>query len=97
MEACQAAIAAGNGDQAAQDWLNELEQNGYALMPATVDLAACQPQRTELNQMIIRHSSWSDDARYEVAWIATPKHSDAYVTTSDLPLAVLEDYACNAR
>jgi hypothetical protein len=96
IEACQEAVAvAGDGDQAAQDWLTGLEQNGHALMPAAVDLAACQSQRTELDQMIVRRSSLSDDAQYEIVWLASPKHSDAYVTTSDLPLVVLEGYVCN--
>ena len=98
IEACQEAVAAArgrDGDQAAQDWLTELEENGHALMPATVDLAACQPQRTELDQMIVRRGSLSDDTQYEVAWISTPKHSDAYVNTSDVPLTVLEGYVRN--
>jgi hypothetical protein len=81
-----------DGDQAAQDWLTELERNGHALVPPTVNLAACQSQRTECDQMVVRHSSLADDAPYEIVWLASPKHSDAYVTTSDLPLAVLEGY-----
>jgi hypothetical protein len=62
-------------------------------MPPAVDLAACQSQRTECDQMIVRRSSLSDDAQYEIVWISSPKHSDACVTTGDLPLAVLEGYA----
>jgi hypothetical protein len=98
IETCQEAVAAASGtdgDQAAQDWLTKLEQNGHALIPPTIDLAACQPQRTELDQMIVRRSSLSDDTLYEVAWIATLKHSDVCVTTSDLPLAALEGYVRN--
>ena len=44
VEACQEAVGA---DQAAQDWLTGLEQNGHALMPPTVNLATCEIQRIE--------------------------------------------------
>ena len=81
IEACQKAVAAaGDGDQAAQEWLTALERNGHAVMPSTVDLSACQSQRTECDQMVVRRSSLSDDAQYEIVWLASPKHSDAYVT-----------------
>jgi hypothetical protein len=32
-------------------------------------------------------------SRYEIAWTASPKHTDVYVTTKDLPLEALEGYA----
>jgi hypothetical protein len=95
VDACQEAVAAArgaDGNQAAQDWLTRLEQDGHALVPPAANLAACQPQRTECAQMIVRASPSSDDPEYEIAWTAIPKHSDVHVTTSDLPLAALEDY-----
>ena len=97
LDACQEAVAArgADGDQAAQDWLTGLEQNGHALMPPAADLAACQPQRTECDQMVVRRSPPSCDPRYEIAWTVIPKHTDVYVTTRDLPLEALEDYARN--
>ncbi len=92
LEACQAAVAA---DQAVQDWLTRLERDGHALVPPSVDLAACQSQRVECDQMVVRRCPPSSDPRYEIAWTASPKHSDVYVTTRDLPLAALESYLGN--
>lgn len=90
VDACEKALTAG---QSARDWLAGLEQEGHALVPPAADLATCEPQRTECDQMIVRRSPSSHDPRYEIAWIAIPKHSDVYVTTRDLPLAALEGYA----
>jgi hypothetical protein len=98
LDACQEAVAAAtgaDGDQAAQDWLTKLERDGHALVPPAVDLAACQSQWTECDQMVVRRCPPSSDPRYEIAWTASPKHSDVYVTTRDLPLAALEGYLGN--
>jgi hypothetical protein len=97
LEACQDAVAADKGDQAAQDWLTGLEQDGHALVPPAADLSACQPQRTECDQMVLGCSPLSREPHYEIAWTASPKHSDVYVTTSDLPLAALEGYIRNGK
>ena len=91
-DACQEAAAT---DQAAQDWLTGLEQNGHALVPPGADLAACQPRRVECDQMVVRRCPPSHDPRYEIAWTASPKHTDVYVTTRDLPLEALEGYVRN--
>lgn len=92
VDACQEAAAT---DQAAQDWLTRLEQDGHALVPPAVDLAACESQWTEVDQMVVRRCPPSSDPRYEIAWTASPKHTDVYVTTRDLPLAALENYLGN--
>jgi hypothetical protein len=94
-DACQEAVAAASGaqgDQAAQEWLSGLERDGYAIMPAAVDLSAHQPQRIECAQMIVRASPSSVNPQYEIAWTAIPKHTDVYVTTRDLPLAAMEGF-----
>ncbi len=96
VDACQDAVAAGRGDEgdeAARQWVAGLERDGHALLPPAADLAACQPQRTECDQMVVRCSPLSRDPRYEIAWTSSPKHTDVYVTTRDLPLAKLEGYA----
>ena len=93
VDACLAAVA--GGDEAGQEWLNGLERVGHALVPAAADLAACQPQRTECDQMIVRRSPPSRSPRYEIAWTAIPKHTDVNVTTRDLPLEALEGYLGN--
>ena len=87
LEACQKAIAS---DEAARQWLNGLEQDGHALLPAAADLAACQAQRVECSQMIVRCSPLSVVPHCEIAWSAMPKHMEVTVTTGDLPLAALE-------
>ena len=92
LDACQEAVAT---DEVAHDWLTGLEQNGHALVPPAADLTACQSQRTECDQMIVRRCPSAHDPRYEIAWTASPKHTDVYVTTRDLPLAALEGYAEN--
>ena len=83
-------------DQAAQDWLAGLEENGHAPAPAAADLAACQPQRVECDQMV-SVQFLSARPEYEVAWTASPKHTDLYVTTRGLPLAALEGYVGNEQ
>jgi hypothetical protein len=92
LEACEKAAAT---DEAAQEWTAGLERNGHALMPVAADLSACQPQRVECLQMIVRSSPPSQSPEYEIAWTVIPKHSDVYVTTCDLPLAALEGYVGN--
>jgi hypothetical protein len=91
-----AAASGAEGDQAAQDWLSGLQRDGYAVVPAAVDLAAHQPQRIECAQMIVRCSPSSVNPEYEIAWTAIPKHTDVYVTTRDLPLATMEGFLANA-
>jgi hypothetical protein len=88
LEACQEAIAA---DQTAKDWLSGLEQNGHALLPPTADLAACQSQQVECDRMVVRRCP----SRYEIAWTASPRHTNVDVTTRDLPLTALEGYIGN--
>ena len=58
VDACEKALTA---EQAAQDWLAGLEQDGHALVPPAADLATCEPQRTECDQMIVRCSPSSHD------------------------------------
>ena len=88
LEACQKAIAS---DEAARQWLNGLEQDGYAIVPAAA-LAACETQRVECQQMVLHCSPLSPTPHYEIAWSAMPKHMEMTVTTGDLPLDALEAY-----
>jgi hypothetical protein len=97
VEACEERVAqaaeATDPDQAAQDWLAGLDEKGHAMLPAGLDLSRHEPQRTECDQMIIRRSPPCPEPRFEIAWTTIPKHSDVYVTTSDLPLEAFEAYA----
>ena len=65
---------------------------GARPLPPAVDIAARQPQLTECDQMVVRCSPSSRKPQYEIAWSASPRHSDVCVTTRDLPLASLEGY-----
>jgi len=95
IDACQEAVAAaarGRGrSKAARNWLAEFEQRDYAVVPNGVDFNAHEPQRTECDQMILRVGPSSHRLEYAVVWTTSPKHSDVYVTTNELPLAVMEE------
>jgi len=91
LDVCQDVIALRTSDQAARDWLADLEGREYAVVPDGVDLNAHEPQRTECGQMIIRICPSSREPEFEIAWTTIPKHSDVYVTTCDLPLAAMEE------
>ena len=95
LDACQdAAAAAADGpdpDQAARDWLTDFEQREYAVVPEGVDFTAHEAQRTEFDRVIIRCSPSSHRPEFEIAWTASPKHSDMTVTTCDLPLKAMEE------
>ncbi|MEI8376776.1 MAG: hypothetical protein WCJ35_28510 [Planctomycetota bacterium] len=95
LDTCQEAVAAaarGRGrNRAVRKWLAELEQREYAVVPDGVDFSAHEPQRTELDQMILRVGPSSHRLEYAVAWTTSPKHSDVYVTTSELPIAVMDE------
>jgi hypothetical protein len=82
--ACEEAVA--------QDWLNHLEQDGYALVPPGVNVEALESERTECDQIIIRCSPSACNLEFEVAWTTMPKHSDVNVTTRDLPLSAIDAY-----
>ena len=82
-----------NADEAAKTWIDRLETSGYAGLPAAVDLAAFTPQRTECDQLIVRHCSTDEEhSIFEIAWIVIPKHTESHVATHGLSLTVLESY-----
>ena len=101
IDACEQATAATAGatdpDQAARNWLVDLEHNGHALVPDNVDLTMRESQRVECRQAIVRSHFSDRKAEFELAWTAIPKHSDVCVTTRNLPLATLEGYLCLAK
>ncbi len=92
LDACQNAVVAAGGpdpDQAARDWLDEFEQQEYAVVPDGVNLDAHEAQRTETDQMIIQCSRYPRRLEFSVLWTASPKHADLDITTSELPLAAM--------
>ena len=91
IDACAEAAASRGSEEAASKWLSDFEDAGYAIVPTGVDLAAHESQRIECSQVIIRCSPSSYRPEFEVCWTASPKHSDVYVTTRDLPLKRLEE------
>ena len=100
LDTCQDAVAAAGGpdpDQAALDWLAEFEQREYAVVPAGVDLNAHETQRTECDQVILRIASYSRRLEFSVVWTVIPKHSDVYVTTSELPIMAIRELLATAQ
>jgi hypothetical protein len=73
-------------------WSDQLRANGYLLLPEGVDLSGHEPHRMEIPQMIVRCSPGKDGFEFEVAWTATPKHADLYITTEAVPLPALERF-----
>jgi hypothetical protein len=97
-DACEEAIAAAaekaglDETTAVGNWIADFDANGHALLPKGVNLAKHDAEPTECDQLIIRVCP-SKPPRIEVAWLASPRHSDVYVTTRDLPLTGMEAYA----
>lgn len=91
---CEKAVAFACGIQAAEDWRHNLEETGYAVMPADIDLATHEAQRTEVDQMLVRCSRYRRP-EFSVAWMASPKYADLDVTTSELPIAVMDELLAN--
>lgn len=91
LDACQQAVAAdtANAERAVRDWLADLDNKGHARLPAGVDLASLMPQPVECSQLILRTHFYGTGPEFELAWTASPKHTDVYVTTRALPLAAL--------
>ena len=97
LDACDEAVASRGSEETASTWLSDFEDTGYAVVPPGVDLGSQEPQRIELSQMIVRCSPSSHRPEFEVCWTASPKHSDVYVTTHDLPLNRLEELLAAER
>jgi len=94
LDACQDAVATAGGpdpEQAADDWLTEFEQREYAVVPDGVDFNAHEAQRTECDQFVIRIASYSRRLEFSLVWTTIPKYADVDVTTSELPLTVMEE------
>jgi len=96
LEACEEAVAAATAgdddtkDAAVRAWSDTLDQNEYAHLPEGVDLQAHEIQRTDCDQLIVRRLPKPAGSDFEITWLAMPKHTDIYITTSDLPLSALE-------
>ncbi len=96
VEACQDSIVAAaretDGNQAACDWLNGLEQYGHALLPAALDLGAHETRPTAWDQIVVRCGASARTPELEIAWTTNPRHTDIEVTTRGLPPAELDAY-----
>jgi hypothetical protein len=103
IDACVVAVhAATEGVEAAKTaaanaWLAELEKRGYARLPEGVNLAKHTAQATECDQMIVRATPIAPVRQFQIAWLTSPKHTDLYVMTDELPFAALEAHADGAQ
>ena len=71
-------------------WETGFDQRGMAALPDGVRLEDFPIQRTECDQEILRYQAGSNDLEVEIAWTASPKHVDIYVTTEAVPIKELE-------
>ena len=92
IDACWEAVAArtmdGDANQAAQDWVANLEHSGHAVLPEGVDLSQFEVQRTECDRMVVAIGAGKCSDR-DVSRKTIPKHTDIYITTWDVTLAKL--------
>jgi hypothetical protein len=89
-EAVAANAASTEADAAATDWLADMENRGYAVVPQGVNLGKFEAHRTECDRMIVS-TAIGDRDDCEISWKSVPKHTDIYVTTWELPLSVIEE------
>lgn len=99
IDACQEAVATrtvdGDADQAAQNWLGDLESSGHALLPEGVVMSKVDAQRTECDRMVVTVVA-GQRGETDISWEASPKHTDIYITTWDVTLATLESLVAPA-
>jgi hypothetical protein len=92
---CPSYFASSDCEAAApdDDWQTNVERNGWAILPAAFDLGDAMPQRTELDQIIVRmdHGPERVQVRPEIAWCATPKHTGLTISTKAVRFADLQN------
>ena len=86
IQACDELAGAQSGE-----WEAEFDSRGMAILPEGVRLEDFQPQRTECDQEIVRHQTGGGE--FEIAWTASPEHTDIYLTTEAIPLEQLRSLA----
>ena len=79
-------LAAGSSS----DWEAEFDSRGMTILPEGVRLEDFSSLTTECDQEIVRHRVGGDGNGFEIAWTASPKHSDIYLTTEAIRLEQLE-------
>jgi hypothetical protein len=84
IDACDKA-AGGSGDVNPGDWERRLQEKGLLRLPDGVDLERFEAQPTECDQQIVRCQRAGGRLAFEIAWTASPKHTDLYVTTEAIP------------
>lgn len=80
VDACEEAAVASES-MSPGDWEDRLQKKGFAPLPDEIDLERFEAQPTECDQEIVRCRRAGDKRAFEIAWIASPKHTDLYVTT----------------
>lgn len=89
LEACEEAVEAAHPDTVGE-WVTDFEQQGYAVLPAGVQLSQHEAQRTECDQIVLCCRPSLPEPTFELFWSASPKHMDITVTTHALSSAKLE-------
>jgi hypothetical protein len=91
VDACDE-VAAGE-DSSPGDWQRRFEEQGFLPLLEGVNLDRFEARSTECDQQIIRCRRADGELAFEVAWTASPKHCDLYVTTQAIPLEDLRTLA----
>jgi hypothetical protein len=68
-------------------------EQGFLPLPEGVNLERFEARSTECDQQIIRCRREGEQVAFEVAWTASPKHTDLYVTTQAIPWEELRGLA----
>lgn len=96
IDACDEA-AGGNVGVNPGDWERRLQTKGVLTLPDGVDLERFEAQRTECDQQIVRCQRVGGRLAFDIAWTASPKHTDLYVTTEAIPLDELASTTASTR
>lgn len=84
IDACDKA-ARDSGGVNPGDWERRFQEKGVLTLPDGVDLKRFEAQRIECDQEIVRCQRAGGRLAFEIAWTASPKHTDLYVTTEAIP------------
>jgi hypothetical protein len=84
IDACDE-VARDSGGVDPGDWERRLQEKGLLRLPDGVDLERFEAQRTECDQQIVRCQRAGGRLAFEIAWTASPKHTNLYVTTEAIP------------
>ena len=90
-------------DLLAPGWRSDFSRQGFAVVPAAIDLERYEPCDMECQQEIVRYDgpppgttpTASNSLTFQ--WVAIPKHGDLYVITREVSLPAIGQQLAGAR